>query len=209
MTFKQIRSKASDICKRNTGILVLISLIYTIIMGAVSVSTSSEDLGVSIITLVLSVANLLITGPMTYGFINVVIKNNNGEKPSVKDLFAGFKYFGQLFVLNLLLSIYIVLWGLLLIIPGIIKSIAYSRAFYIFYENPTLSAKECIKQSMGLMKGHKWEYFCLMFSYIGWFILCALTLGILTLWVLPKVETADYIFYNLINGKEEAQEAAE
>ena len=209
MKCKDIRIKASDICKRNTGILVLITLIYVAITGAFSISFETGNEKATMLLSTLSVAGLFITGPMTYGILNVIILNHNGVKPAVKDLFEGFKYFWKLFVLNLLISIYTFLWALLFIILGIIKAVAYSKAYHIFYENPELSPKECIRQSMQLMDGHKWDNFCLMLSYIGWHILCVLTLGVLTLWVLPKVETADYIFYRLITKKEEQQQEQE
>ena len=209
MKSKDIRLKASDICKRNTKILVLITLIYVAITGAFSISFETGNEKTSMLLSTLSAAGLFITGPMTYGILNVIILNHNGVKPSVKDLFEGFKYFWKLFVLNLLISIYTFLWALLFIVPGIIKAVAYSKAYNIFYENPDLTPKECIRQSMQLMDGHKWDNFCLMLSYIGWYILCTLTLGVLTLWVLPKVQTADYIFYRLITKKEEQQQEQE
>ena len=142
---------------------------------------------------------------MIYGFINVIVINYSGNKPAVKDLFGGFKYFWKLFVLHLLVSIYTILWSLLFIVPGIIKGLSYSKAFHIFYDDPSLSPRECIKQSMELMDGNKWKYFCLEFGYIGWYILCALTLGVLTLWVTPKVETAAYIFYEELIKKEKEE----
>ena len=209
MKSKDIRLKASDICKRNTKILVLITLIYVAITGVFSISFDTENEKTAMLLSTLSVAGLFITGPMTYGILNVIILNHNGVKPSVKDLFVGFKYFWKLFVLNLLISIYTFLWALLFIVPGIIKAVAYSKAYNIFYENPDLSPKECIRQSVQLMDGHKWDNFCLALSYIGWYILCGLTLGVLTLWVLPKVETADYIFYRLITRKDEQQQEQE
>ena len=209
MKSKDIRLKASDICKRNTKILVSITLIYVAITGVFSISFETENEQATMLLSTLSVAGLFITGPMTYGILNVIILNHNSVKPSVKDLFVGFKYFWKLFVLNLLISIYTFLWALLFIVPGIIKAVAYSKAYNIFYENPDLSPKECIRQSMQLMDGHKWDNFCLALSYIGWYILCGLTLGVLTLWVLPKVETADYIFYRLITRKDEQQQEQE
>ena len=73
-------------------------------------------------------------------------------------------------------------------------------AFFISIENPELSANECIAKSKEIMHGHKWDYFCLMLSYIGWLILCVLTFGILTLWVSPKMSTSTYIFYKKITN---------
>ena len=73
-------------------------------------------------------------------------------------------------------------------------------AMYVYHDNPTLSPKQCIDKSKKIMDGHKWDYFCLMLSYIGWILLSALTLGILLLWVLPKIQQATYIFYQYVSG---------
>jgi uncharacterized membrane protein len=58
-----------------------------------------------------------------------------------------------------------------------------------------LTSNEAITLSRKLMDGNKWRLFCLHFSYFGWLILCALTLGILSLWVIPRMETAQYLFF--------------
>jgi len=118
-------------------------------------------------------------------------------------MFAGFNDFGDAFVLYLLQLIFTFLWILLLIIPGIIKSYAYSMSYYIRMDKK-LSPNECITESRRIMNGHKWELFCLRFSYIGWFILCALTLGILSLWVIPRFNQAHYEFYLHITGQDVA-----
>lgn len=199
MNYKEIRLQASEKCKMYSGILALITLIYLAITGVFSISGDFENPKLILMSSVLSAASLFIAGPMTYGFINVIVINYKGErKPNVSDLFSGFKYFWKLFVLNLLITIYVALWTLLFIIPGIIKGISYSRAFYIFYENPQLSAKECINKSKQMMDGFKWNCFVLELSWIGWIILVILTLGILNLWVKPKIITSDYILYNIV-----------
>ena len=66
-----------------------------------------------------------------------------------------------------------------------------------------------LQESKELMKGHKWELFCLMFSYIGWLILCVLTLGILSFWVTPKMHTAVYVLYKKITKQDAPAEEAE
>lgn len=202
LTCKDYRREASLACKLNSGRLALITLIYVVISNAFSISTETENMVLLIVGLGLSMVGIFISGPLQYGYLNTIIINYENGTPTVGDLFSGFKYFWKLFVLTLLIAVYTFLWSLLFIIPGIIKSISYSRAFFIFYENPELSASECIKRSKELMDGHKWTYFKLMLSYLGWLILCVLTLGILTLWVAPKMRTADYILYKVTKGEE-------
>ena len=104
-------------------------------------------------------------------------------------------------LLGFLYAVFVTLWTLLLIIPGIIKYLSYSMAFYIKAENPEISATDALKESMRMMKGHKWEFFCLQFSFIGWYIVGALCLGIGTLWVSAYNYTANTIFYDRIKNE--------
>ena len=74
---------------------------------------------------------------------------------------------------------------------------------FILFENPDMSADDAITKSCEIMDGHRWELFCLEFSYIGWAILCLLTFGILIFWVGPRMQAARYAFYLNISGKSE------
>jgi uncharacterized membrane protein len=92
-------------------------------------------------------------------------------------------------------------WLLLFIIPGIIAGIRYSQAYFIKIDNPHMLSFEAINESKRLMKGNKWKYFCLGFSFIGWTLLSLLTLGIGMLWVTAYSRTAFGKFYDdLISG---------
>ncbi|MCF0174532.1 MAG: DUF975 family protein, partial [Bacteroidales bacterium] len=99
-------------------------------------------------------------------------------------------------VLTLLLkSIYVFLWSLLLVIPGIIKAFSYALVPYIISENPNLSPEEAISQSSKMMEGHRLDLFILYLSFIGWFILAVLTAGIGFLWLCPYISAAKASFY--------------
>lgn len=95
----------------------------------------------------------------------------------------------------LLMDIFIFLWSLLLVIPGIIKCFSYAMTPYILQDNPELSANEAIDRSRAMMKGHKFDLFYLYLSFIGWFFLCILTAGIGFLWLHPYVQAAEASFY--------------
>ena len=75
--------------------------------------------------------------------------------------------------MNFLMGLYTVLWTLLLIIPGLIKTFSYAMTPYILAENPGMTATEAITESRRIMDGNKWRLFCLGFSFIGWGLLCA------------------------------------
>ena len=128
--------------------------------------------------------------------------------PKIEMLFSRFAYFGNALVLRLLMFIKILAWTLLLFVPGIIAAYRYSMAPYILAENPTLPASEAIEQSKQMMSGNKWRLFCLQFSFIGWWLLSALTGGIGTIFLVPYVNSAITAFYLDLTGRLAAPYAA-
>lgn len=102
-------------------------------------------------------------------------------------------------VAKLLQSVCVLLWSLLLIIPGIIATYSYAMTEFILSEHPDLTASEAIAQSKEMMSGNRWRLFCLHFSFIGWDILSSLTLGIGNLWLRPYKQAANAAFYREIS----------
>ena len=177
---KDFRHRAWDKLHGNWTTAVVAYLIMELIIGALGFTY---------------VGSFIVSGPLTVGFalvaINIVRKNN----PRIENLFAAFNDFVRTFVLWFINTIFILLWTLLLIVPGIIKSLSYSMSYYILIDNPAISANDARKQSMELMYGNKWRLFCLYCSYIGWILLSLLTFGILLFWVMPYIEVAKVEFY--------------
>ena len=87
---------------------------------------------------------------------------------------------------------------LLFIIPGIIKSFSYAMTYFIINDHPEYSINQAITESRRMMDGHKMEYFILCLSFIGWFILSCITLGIGFLWLIPYFYTTSAAFYEEI-----------
>jgi uncharacterized membrane protein len=142
-----------------------------------------------------TVATFLIGGPMTLGlylFFKPFIK---GETPRVAVLFDGFKSFLDSFVAYIVSIIFIFLWTLLLIVPGMIAAMSYSMIFLIMAENPGMDGLSAIKKSKEVMDGYKWKYACLMGRFIGWFLLCIITCGIAGLWVGPYWVASKVLFF--------------
>jgi uncharacterized membrane protein len=139
---------------------------------------------------------LLITGPMMLGYVFFLksIKFGEGDV-RVDRLFDGFDDFERTFLANLLIKIFVFLWSLLLIIPGIVMGIAYSMTYFILAEDKEISAMDAIRLSRDMMRGYKWKYFCLMLRFIGWWLLIILTLGILSLWIQPYITMSALNFY--------------
>lgn len=93
-------------------------------------------------------------------------------------------------------------WSLLFCIPGIIKMYSYMLVPYLIKDNPELSATETITRSRELMNGHKWEAFVMDLSFIGWYLLGAISLGLVnTFWTNPYHESARARFYLELLGK--------
>lgn len=126
--------------------------------------------------------------------------DQNEEK--LENLFEYFAYWKNMTVARLLRTIYVFLWTLLFIIPGIIAEYNYAMTPYILAENPEMPAGEAIRRSKEMMMGNKWRLFCLHISFIGWKILCAFTLGIGSLWLVPYENAAEAFFYREISGTE-------
>ena len=145
----------------------------------------------------LSFVHFIIGGVVRQGYAVYLLKQYDGgeEKPELNDLFSQFHHFGDGFCLALLQTLYILLWGLLFIIPGIVAAYRYAMAPYILAENPGMTASEAITASKQMMEGHKGELFCLGLSFFGWAILSGLTLGIGSLWLTPYMNAAYTAFY--------------
>ena len=131
---------------------------------------------------------------MTLGYIYIYLDICAGGEVDINRLFAGFQRLGQALCLFLLVSIFTFLWSLLFLIPGIIKGISYSQAFYILAEHPEMTASEALNESKRIMDGHKWEYFVLGLSFLGWALLATCTCGILYIWLAPYMN-ATYVNY--------------
>ena len=195
MLAKDYRAKAWAAMSGKKGILALITLIYSLIIG-----------GCSAIPGVGQMAAIVVGGPFFLALAMIALAVLRGEDVAVESLFAGFKdgKFLPAFLLNLVNGIFIALWSLLLVAPGIIKAYAYAMSTYIMAENPGMSQKECREESMRMMMGNKWRLFCLHFSFIGWGLLCALTLGILSFWVTPYMRVAEAAFYEDLKARRAA-----
>jgi len=154
--------------------------------------------GVGIFTL--HILTLFVIGPLYYGLFEYFMKVKRQEPAVLENLFDGFKNFVPSFLLVLLINIFVILWALLLIVPGIIAALSYSQAFLIMVDNPELSAMEAIKKSKQMMSGHKWRYFVMQLSFLGWTFLAILTAGIGFLWLLPYMMVTIVNFYDELKG---------
>ena len=144
------------------------------------------------------VLGLFVMPLMTVSIICVYLKLANGAKPDISELFNHFDTIWPAFKVYVLTAIFTALWSMLLVIPGIIKAYAYSQAFYVLAENPGIGAREALRRSQEMMKGHKMEMFVLNLSFMGWMILGTFTFGLLYIWLIPYMQATMTNFYNSI-----------
>lgn len=102
---------------------------------------------------------------------------------------------------SIIVEIFVSLWALLLIVPGIIKSLSYSQTFFILRDHPEYSVSEAITASRKAMNGYKWKYFLLSLSFIGWIFLSSFTAFIGLLWVIPYILASVAEFYNELSQR--------
>lgn len=220
MSRSELKSKAkkqlgNKITSENWFMAVLVLIIATILTGTALSGlfnlpavlkhdmTSNVTVTFSSTSSFFTLLSLVVGGPIEYGYIKMFLKQSrDGEKMVIGDLFNGFKEdFLDLFIINLVRAIKIILWSLLFIIPGIIKGLSYSMVYYIKADNPNYEWKDCFAESERIMKGNKGKLFILELSFIGWNIIGALCFGIGTFWVSAYTNATKAHFYQSISNK--------
>lgn len=164
--------------------------IYVNIATAINHDDPSTTVGYSssIITLLLI--------PFTIAASGYYLNHIRGFNPEWKSLYKeGIDNYGSYLVTGVLVNVFTFLWSLLFVVPGIIKSLAYSQAKYVIHDNPRLKGKEAIEISKRMTNGFKGDLFSMYLSFIGWYILVGLTGGILSIYVTPYVETTAAMYY--------------
>lgn len=148
------------------------------------------------------VVALLLSGPLAYATARITISTARGkEAVDFNDLLCGFKEdFGNTIILGLIRDLFVFLWALLFIIPGIVKAYSYSMAYFIQQDSDNKEWEYCLDESKKLMDGNKMKLFLLDLSFIGWYILGALAFGVGTLWVSAYHAQSRAEFFKDITG---------
>ncbi len=155
-----------------------------------------------IIALLMGILYFVLGSMIGVGYAKFNLNLTDGTDAEFKDLFSYVSYWKTTSAARFLQAVFILLWSLLLIIPGIAASYSYAMTEYILAENPEMTASEAIARSKDMMYGNRWRLFCLQFSFIGWSLLSTLTLGIGNLWLTPYRQAATAAFYREISGTE-------
>lgn len=183
-----------DVTKKLTDTLpdALANGNFRVLVGTLTVSLTGGFWGL---------VTFIIGGTIQLGYAQYLLNQHDGKEFSFNDLFSQFHRFGQGFAQNFLTGLYVFLWMLLFIVPGIIKAFSYAMTPFIMAENPDLSANEAITRSREIMNGHKLELFVLSLTFIGWGILSALTMNLGHIFLNPYVNASYAVFYRQISGQ--------
>ncbi len=223
-----LKARGKAAFKRNYWFCVLASIIGVILGGGSgrSVSTSGENVyfdtagnlnidlspnilagvlmalcGALIIALIL---NIFVFQPI-YAGVSRFFLVNSGEKARMGEIFYAFKNgnYWNVVKTQFLTDLFIFLWTCLFIVPGIIKMYSYRMVPYILAENPQMSSREIIDRSRQMMDGNKWKAFVLDISFIGWYLLSAITLGIVGIfYASPYIMATNAELYLAISGRD-------
>ena len=188
-----LKANAKENLRGNWGTAILVLLIAHVLLSASS--------------MVVAVGELILLGPLETGVALVFLKLSYREPAEVGDLFQPFQNFVNTFFAGFLSAIFTFLWSLLFVIPGIVKALSYSQVYYIMSDHPEYTGREAIDASREMMRGHKGELFVLQLSFIGWFLLSALTFGLLMFYVMPYYQSTLTEYYRYLKeSRSESQD---
>lgn len=200
----EYRALAHDSLNNKWGNVAIMSLVvFAVIALAVGFVQSSTWLSDKSWTLSIQSMNLilevLLLFPLSYAMSIVMMEIMRGHiEDAPRALFAYFRSDYSRSVPAMLLMTMIVVFASIftLGIGGIILAYAYSMMPFIVHDHPEISAREALRRSRLMTRGHKWDIFVLDFSFIGWILLCILSCGILTLWVQPWMTASRALMYD-------------
>jgi len=151
---------------------------------------------IMVISLGLSMASKAFEGVLERGKASYFLQLSRGsQRPEFSVMFDGFSDFLRSALTGLLYGLYVWLWSLLLIVPGIVFSIAYSQAYFILRDHPGINAGEALRRSREMMRGAKAKYFWMWLSFMGWWLLILISFGIASIWAAPYWLAARTKFY--------------
>ena len=143
-------------------------------------SGGSAALGIgSLLSTFVSVLTWLVGMVLSAGFVLYCMAIRRGERAEFLTLFDGFAFVGKVIGLNIVITVFIALWSMLFVIPGIVAAYRYRFALYNLYENPGIGIMEALDMSKRQTVGYKAQLFLLDLSYYGWAFLAALPSAVL------------------------------
>lgn len=198
MGIKEVKQWAKEKVK-GKRLTILVVLIILSALSGYSVVNDKDGL----LSSLLSIAMSLLLFIVTVGYAKFMLNFVNDKEYNLNQLWSYFGDWKNLATVWIHETIMIFLYFLLLIVPGIIKTISYSLVPYILVDDPNMSSGDVLDLSSKMMNGHKMDYFKLELSFIGWHLLAVLTLGILEIWIAPYQATAMTKFLSEVKSEYE------
>lgn len=188
---KVLMQQARETLNGKWGVAVGGVAIYSVIVIAID-----------LVPVIGPLANLFIAGPLAGGMVIFSLALSRNQEAKFEQLLEGFNDFFKYVVAYWCIVLLILLWSLLLIVPGIIAAISYALTFFILADDSSISVGEALKKSKAMMMGNKWKYFCLGWRFFGWMLLCIPTLGLGFLWLAPYMQVSLAKFYDDLKGEQ-------
>ncbi|KNZ42544.1 DUF975 family protein [Acetobacterium bakii] len=193
-TRQEIKTLSKQQFSNNYWIAVGTTVLAFLIIGTVTAASS----------FLMGLGALFLAPPILVGLNYFSLCIYRGENPTVETMFStGFSNYGRKLGGMLWMYLFIYLWTLLFIVPGIIKSLAYSMTPYILADHPNVTAKEALKISMRMTEGYKGDIFVMILSFIGWSLLSGITFGIVGIFY-----SNPYLYISLAGLYEELKDNA-
>ena len=201
MDTAELKSRAKEQLRGKWAVAIGTVLVANIILEVDVGYKIVSKLGMEGLSYSLDLINLLLAGVISVGLCRFLLDMaTKRREPRFDTLFSSFNIYLKTLGLNILIALAVLAGTLLFVVPGIIVSLMFSQAFYILSEDPSKSITQCINESVKLMNGHKWDLFYLNLTFIGWWLLSILTLGIAALWVAPYQKLTEANFYLYLNN---------
>ena len=161
---------------------------------------------VTFLSIVISIVMLLLGFIVEVGKSKFFLEGFKGDV-DINKLFFGFNSRDYLPIIKAqgLAFIYILLWTLLFIIPGIVKGYQYRYVPYLLAEDPSLAPNEALSKSKEMTMGHKWNIFILDLSFFLWGLLSLITFGLSTYFVAPYIEATNARLYTVLKDGTDMQ----
>ena len=196
MNTAELKANAKEQLRGKWAVAIGTVLVANILIDSDVMYKVSEKFGLIGLSISCSLISLFLGGVISVGLCKFLLDmTTKREGPRFETLFSQFNIYLKTLGLNILITLSVCIGTILFIVPGIIVGLMFSQSYYILSEDPSKSITQCIKESVDMMNGHKWDLFYLELTFIGWWLLTAITVGIAGLWVAPYVKVTETNFY--------------
>ena len=216
-TIQELKERGKAAFRANYWTCVGVALLISVLTGGTTFSSGAQGsstelqnslesgrpevtagilIGFAAVSIISLLVKIFVANPVEVGGYHFFKENTEEPGAPFSLVKTGFRDFGHTFATMLLRDVFLLLWTMLFVIPGLIKIYSYRMVPFILAEHPELSAKETITRSREMMNGHKWHSFLMDLSFIGWIFLGAITFGLgLIFWTSPYMHSTNAALY--------------